>query len=79
MHTAYFFRVAAVQFNDDAVSHPADSRKDTYTARRNDFTVFGYISSFNDGNVDFSQETVTQVLCQFRQVHIEILCPVRIQ
>ena len=79
VHTANFFRMSAVQLDDDAVGHTANGRNDTHTTGRDDFTVFGYIGSFNDRYIDLSQKTITQVLCQLRQVHIEILCSVSIQ
>ena len=54
MHPADFFRVAAVQLDDDTIGHAADCRQDTDTACRNDFAVFRHIGCFDDGYVDLA-------------------------
>ena len=71
--------MTVVQLDDDAVGHPADSRQDTHAASRYNLAVFRYVGSLDDSHVYLTQEPVAQVLCQFGEVHVEVLCPVSIQ
>ena len=61
-----------VQLDNDLVSQATDRRQDTDTRGGDDLTVFGDVCSFDDREVNLTEEAIAQLLCQHREVHIEV-------
>ena len=72
MESRQLFGIMRIYFYDDFSCQLTYSWSDSHTGTQYDFPVIGYRCRFDNGDVDFSQKTVTQHLRQFREMHIAI-------
>ena len=72
VHAPQLFGVVVVQFDDDFIGQCAEGRGSTHTVAQQNFAVGRYLGSFDDSYVYFTQKSVTEVLGQVREVHVEV-------
>ena len=82
MHAAHSSWHRFVELDDDLIRQSAESRHVTYAGRGNDLdlvTFFDDVAGFDDGEVRLRHKAIAEVLRQFGEVHVEIVCSLRVE